>query len=143
MFDITPIVQCVFIVLVILGTAYGLPVLKFFKVLNFIKIAVEAAEQLFPESGMGAEKKNYVLKWLNDRGITYDAGIIDAMIESAVHKLNQKQDEKVVYVGYPDEMNYGETEGTCDDTECSLDEADDEISAEDDTVNEEPVSNGE
>ena len=48
-----------------------------------------AAEQIFAGSGRGEEKKEYVVQWLKDRGITVDAEKIDAMIEAAVYELNQ------------------------------------------------------
>ena len=126
MFNITPIIQCVIIVLVILGSAYGLPFLKskmsvekFNELYGYIVIAVKAAEQIFAGSGRGAEKKNYVLQWLNDRGITYDVDKVDAMIESAVYELNQEAlyTEAVASTGLILNENYdfGETEGSTED----------------------------
>lgn len=53
-----------------------------------INCAVSAAEQLFKESGMGAEKKQYVLNWLTENGINIDDNRLDAMIESAVYALS-------------------------------------------------------
>lgn len=55
----------------------------------WVRIAVKAAEQLLTGSGRGAEKKNYVLEWLDGKGITYDAAKIDAIIEAAVYELNK------------------------------------------------------
>lgn len=53
-----------------------------------INCAVSAAEQLFKESGMGAEKKQYVLNWLTENGVNIDDSRLDAMIESAVYALS-------------------------------------------------------
>ena len=58
---------------------------------NWVFIGVYAAEQLFKDSGMGADKKQYVLDFLQSKGITYDAAAIDAMIEAAVKQLNIEQ----------------------------------------------------
>jgi hypothetical protein len=62
--------------------------------LTFIDIAVFAAEQLYPGTGRGVEKKSYVLSWLDDiiswlakRGFTVNSDKLDAMVESAVYKL--------------------------------------------------------
>ena len=58
-----------------------------------IKIAVQAAEQLYTGSGKGTEKKLYVRKWLADRGVNFEDGEVwnamDAMIESAVLELKK------------------------------------------------------
>lgn len=55
----------------------------------WVRIAVKAAEQLLTGGGRGAEKKNYVLEWLDGKGITYDVAKIDAIIEAAVYELNK------------------------------------------------------
>lgn len=59
------------------------------ELLAWIKIAVTAAEQIYNGSGKGAEKKAYVLEWLENLGFTVDTEEIDAMIESAVYALKQ------------------------------------------------------
>ena len=133
MFNITPIIQCVICVLFILGSAYGVPFLKaklgaakMTELQGYINIAVKAAEQLFAGSGRGAEKKSYVLAWLNDRGITVDPDKIDAMIESVVYELTQdaKYTEAVASTGIVMNGYYGETDGGTEDsfdTECTAD----------------------
>jgi len=55
----------------------------------WVKIAVTAAEQIYTGTGMGQEKKAYVLQWLSERGITVQDREIDAMIESAVYALKE------------------------------------------------------
>ena len=155
MFNITPIIQCVICVLFILGSAYGLPFLKskvstakLIELQGYVNIAVKAAEQIFRGSGLGAEKKNYVLQWLNDRGITYDDDKVDAMIESAVYELNQEAlyTEAIAGTGLIlNENYYGETEGSTDDTEAPFEEDAAEVEAEtpveaaEDAPAEEPV----
>ena len=63
-------------------------------VLQLVKIAVAAAEQVFAGTGRGAEKKAFVMEWLKQRGITVDWNALDTMIESAVYAL--KEDSKNV-----------------------------------------------
>lgn len=98
MFNITPIIQMVITVAVIAATAYLLPYLKskghleqLGETMEYITIAVRAAEQIFVGSGLGEKKKEYVLQWLNDHNITVDLDKVDAMIESAVYDLNLEQ----------------------------------------------------
>ena len=95
-FDITPIVEAVVAVVCAVVTCVLIPYIKSKttaeqqKEINaWVKIAVAAAEQIFAGSGRGEEKKEYVVQWLKDRGITVDAEKIDAMIEAAVYELNQ------------------------------------------------------
>ena len=55
---------------------------------QWAKIAVAAAEQIF-KSGDGAEKKQYVINWLHERGIVFDSDMVDAAIEAAVYELKK------------------------------------------------------
>ena len=54
----------------------------------WVKIAVSAAEQIYTGSGRGEEKKEYVINWLREHGITVDEAKLDALIEAAVYELN-------------------------------------------------------
>lgn len=63
---------------------------KLAKTMKWVLKAVEAAEQIYKESGMGKEKKAYVECFLNDHGINYDAEQIDALIEAAVFEMKKK-----------------------------------------------------
>lgn len=62
---------------------------------KLVKDGVRAAEQLIRGSGMGAEKKEYVLKYLEERGYIIDREkideAIDVQIEAAVKELNIEQ----------------------------------------------------
>ena len=60
------------------------------EILIWVNIAVTAAEQIFTGSGRGEEKKEYVLKFLEERGFKVDFETLDALIEAAVKKLNQE-----------------------------------------------------
>lgn len=98
MTDITPIVIAfVSMVFAIIGI-FLIPFVKskvgeekFKDISKWVKIAVNAAEQIYNESGMGEVKKEYVLEFLKKRGITMDIDSIDALIESEVYKLNSSK----------------------------------------------------
>ena len=98
MTDITPIVIAfVSMIFAIIGI-FLIPFVKnkvgeekFKDISKWVKIAVNAAEQIYNESGMGEVKKEYVLEFLKKRGITMDIDSIDALIESEVYKLNSSK----------------------------------------------------
>lgn len=52
-------------------------------------IAVNAAEQIYKEPGLGATKKQYVLQFLRQKGFHVDEASLDNLIESAVLQLKQ------------------------------------------------------
>lgn len=53
----------------------------------WVKIAVEAAEKIYKESGAGAKKKEYVKNFLAEHGIILDEKEVDVVIESAVLQM--------------------------------------------------------
>ena len=55
---------------------------------NLILIAVRAAEQIYNNSGQGKLKKEYVITYLNSRGIKLTIEDLDLFIEAAVLELN-------------------------------------------------------
>ena len=57
------------------------------KVIGWAQKATEAAEQLYTGSGRGAEKKAYVVEFLNSKGFKIDAETLDKLIEAAVFNL--------------------------------------------------------
>lgn len=61
--------------------------------LEMVKIAVNAAEQIYKKSGQGHLKKEYVLQYLKDRGIKINHDELDAMIEACVLEINKWQKE--------------------------------------------------
>lgn len=94
-FNITPIVEAVFLLIAAVITTIVIPYIKSrttaqqqAEINAWVRIAVTAAEQIYRGSGRGEEKKAYVLNWLAERGITLDANRIDALIEAAVYELN-------------------------------------------------------
>lgn len=94
MFDFTPILQALAALLAAVVTAVVVPYIKSrttasqqAQVGEWVKIAVTAAEQIYNGSGRGREKKQYVLNWLREHGITVEEKQLDALIEAAVYEL--------------------------------------------------------
>lgn len=92
--DYTLLFEGVLTILFALVTMYVIPWIKtkvsaeeLAEIIKWVKIAVQAAEMIYKESGMGEEKKAYVKTFLGDKGIKYDERQIDSMIESAVLEL--------------------------------------------------------
>lgn len=55
----------------------------------WVRIAVNAAEQIFGNPKMGQAKKEYVLKFLQDKGFDVSEKDLDTLIEAAVLELNK------------------------------------------------------
>jgi len=96
MTDITEIVVLAVSLAVALATAFVFPQLRarlnaeqFAQLKLWVRIAVQAAEMLYIGIGRGAEKKEHVVKFLHERGLTVDMDEIDALIESAVYELKK------------------------------------------------------
>ncbi len=96
MINLTPIVNALLAVLAVLITVYLIPWIKSQttekqreEINAWVKIAVQAAEQLYKGSGQGEQKKQYVLDYLASKGFTIDADSIDKMIEAAVLEINK------------------------------------------------------
>ena len=92
--DYTMLFEGILTVLFALITLYVVPWIKtklstedLNEIMKWVKIAVQAAEMIYKESGMGKAKKDYVLTFLADKGIKYDERQIDSLIESAVLEL--------------------------------------------------------
>lgn len=95
MIDLTPIFQAVVVLIASIITYKLIPYIKSKTTVKqqqeinaWVQIAVAAAEQIFSGDGRGLEKKQYVLDWLNAKGLKVDVATIDAMIEAAVYELN-------------------------------------------------------
>lgn len=88
--DLTPILQALIALFAALITGYLVPWLKnkvsetkVNNALTYIKIAVQAAEQMFLGAGRGKEKLQYVQSYLETKGFSIDL----EMIESTVNEL--------------------------------------------------------
>lgn len=60
---------------------------KWDNALFWVKLAVQSAEQIYDQQGMGEEKKKYVQKFLDEHNIKLDSEQIDVAIEAAVLQL--------------------------------------------------------
>lgn len=96
----TKIIEGVITVLAALCTTIFIPYIKtkideqkFKKLLQYTRVAVQAAEMLFQGTGLGAQKKAYVIAYLNEKGIKFDADTIENAIESAVLELKHSLTE--------------------------------------------------
>lgn len=58
-----------------------------------VTLAVQAAEQIYFNSGQGKEKKEYVINYLYSRGIKLTIEDLDLFIEAAVLELNMIKDK--------------------------------------------------
>ena len=100
MTDLTPIVNAVITLIAAIVTTFLIPWIKskidaakLAQIVEWVGIAVRAAEQIYNESGMGEKKKQYVLDFLADKGFPLDPNSINAMIEAAVKELNIEQNK--------------------------------------------------
>lgn len=95
--DYTMLFEGIITVLVALITMFVVPYIKskidaekLAKIIEWVTYAVEAAEQIYKESGMGAIKNKYVKQFLEEHGVDLDIEQIDVLIESAVRKLKRE-----------------------------------------------------
>lgn len=101
---ILQIVQLIVVIIFGVCGAYIIPAIKqnvntskFDSVVEWIKIAVAAAEQVVEGKGMGAEKKAKVVEFIKTKvtelGIEISDEDLDALIEAAVNALNISQNK--------------------------------------------------
>lgn len=96
MIDLTNIVEIVLMLLAALITTFLIPYIKskvstedFETLKSWVRIAVNAAEMIYSETGMGANKKAYVIEFLNSKGYTLDIDTLNNLIEAAVLELKK------------------------------------------------------
>lgn len=96
MIDITAIIEALLGLFVALVTTFLIPYIKeqtdlkrYEKAKNAVVIAVKAAEQIYKDTGIGKQKKAYVVDFLRDKGFVFDEEYVDCMIEAAVLELNK------------------------------------------------------
>lgn len=95
MIDITPIVNAVIALLAAGVSVFLIPWIKSKttdaqrkELLEWVKIGVAAAEQLYEGQGRGEEKKKYVLEFLKSKGFDLNEESVNNAIEAAVKQLN-------------------------------------------------------
>ena len=98
MIDLTPIFQALIALAAALITAFLIPYIKTKmtteqqeNLVQWVEFAVLAAEQIYG-SGMGQEKKAYVLEFLRQQGYIVDATQLEVLIEGAVKELLNSED---------------------------------------------------
>lgn len=101
MIDITPVINAVIALLAAGVSVFLIPWIKSKttdaqrkELLEWVKIGVAAAEQLYKGQGRGEEKKKYVLEFLASMGFTVDEEAVNAAIEAAVNQLNLQRRHK-------------------------------------------------
>ena len=94
--NITNVVEAVITLALFIVTALLIPFVRsnlsakaVDEVYRWLTLAVKAAEMLYRESGMGAEKKEYVRSFLAQHGYTVDEEEVEVMIEAAVLDLKR------------------------------------------------------
>ena len=97
MIDLTSLFEAIITLIVALISAFLIPYIKskvsaekLETIKKWVKVAVQAAEMLYRESGMGEQKKAYVIEFLNSKGYDLDTDTLSNLIESAVLELNNK-----------------------------------------------------
>lgn len=98
--DYTKIFEAIITLLFALISVFVVPYVKkkisaekLSEILKWVMKAVEAAEQIYKESGMGKEKKKFVENFLTEHGISVDIEQLDVLIESAVWELKKEFEE--------------------------------------------------
>lgn len=93
--NLTPVFNAVIALIAAIISAFLVPWIKANttakqqeQMLDWVEIAVNAAEQLYKGSGRGEEKKEYVMQFLADKGYTADLNEIEAAIEAVVLQFN-------------------------------------------------------
>lgn len=93
--DYTELLQAIIALLATLITTFVIPLIrkkltaeKTEELKKWVGVAVKAAEQLYG-SKTGQQKKEYVLNFLLEKGVVFDASEVVAMIEAEVYKLTQ------------------------------------------------------
>lgn len=94
--DYTQIISAVIALISALVSAFLIPWLKtkidadkLQTLRTYVEIGVKAAEQLYDETH-GPAKKAYVLRFLAEKGITFDSKVVDKLIEAAVLQLHHE-----------------------------------------------------
>ena len=94
--DITNIIKFLFVIISAVLTYFVIPYIRaktsdseLESLKSYIRAGVHAAEMLYKESGMGKNKKEYVVEYLRELGYSVDVNELDALIEGAVYDLKK------------------------------------------------------
>lgn len=91
--DYTELLQAVITLISVIITTFLIPYIKkklsnerLEELKKWVSVAVKAAEQLYG-SKTGKQKKEFVLSFLMDKGIIFDAAEVATLLEAEVYKL--------------------------------------------------------
>ena len=94
MVDITYVIEAFITLLFAVITAFLIPWIKtkisnekLAEISEWVAIAVQAAEMIYNQAGMGEKKKEYVVNFLASKGFKIDAESINNLIEASVLEL--------------------------------------------------------
>ena len=100
MYDITPIIEAVAALIGVIVTCVLIPFIKSkttasqqAEINAWVKIAVSAAEQIFKGSGRGEEKKQYVIAWLKEHGVTVDENELEGITIDTTTEVTEDKEE--------------------------------------------------
>lgn len=92
--NITPVIEAAVMLLLAILTYVLVPMIRtkfsadqLATIKMWVKVAVNAAEQIYTGSGKGSEKKEYVVAFLESKGFKLDTDSLDKLIESSVLEL--------------------------------------------------------
>lgn len=98
-FDFTPIFEAIITIVSLALTGIVIPYIKqrigeekTENLKKWVSVGVKAAEQIYG-SKTGQAKKEYVVSFLLSKGIVFDVDEVEALIESEVYKLTNKEIE--------------------------------------------------
>lgn len=94
--DLTNLFEAIIALIVAIITTFLIPWLKtkvsaekLLELQKWVTIAVQAAEMMYTDSGMGDLKKRYVEEFLISKGFKLDYDTLNNLIESAVLELKK------------------------------------------------------
>lgn len=94
-FDITPILIGAVTIIAIIITAYLIPLIESkttaaqrTELMKWVKIAVDAAEQIYRGPGRGKEKLQHALDFLESKNLKVDLDTLRNAIEAEVRRIN-------------------------------------------------------
>lgn len=93
--DITTVANALIALVAAIITTFVVPYIKSKTTENqrktfveWAKIAVKAAEQIYNGPGKGAEKKAYVISYLREKGFNVNEKSVEVAIEAAVNEIS-------------------------------------------------------